>query len=308
MVDHKNEIKNYIKNNYSLTESINITKINLGNVKIVYKVIFSKTSLVFKFNLIEKNSKYIQNDMFYKEGITSKLIESNSNFSVEEYIDGHHLVIDEFYADYEKVIDNIYKIQCIGYNDKKNKSNTFEFLKNLKKKYVYPGINIEIEIDNIKKQIETINQSNILFNIKLCHRDLKFDNILKNGNTIFFIDFDLLDYDWCIMDIAGFSFNYIYSLRFGSILNLILKKYLGYLTNDISKRNIKEDKLLLLLSIKIFILRKIISRYDRYLIYKSQNNDIADRNQRGYYECLESLNKINLYIKKLLKNKNLNYM
>ena len=298
LINREKLLRNYLTNKINCDfdlDSIIIEEQNNGLTNKVYKVGFNNNWFIFKFFGLghffrfRVNKYYEYHNILYELSITNKIIYYNDNFSVEEYIEGNHLIVQDFAYNYKDVIDKISLMQGIRLTNKQKKPYYFEFLRKFKILHNYPKINLRNEIDIIIKQIKNINNTNELLNIKLSHADLKFNNILKNNNNIVFIDFDALCYDWCLMDIAIFSLNYIESPKFNIILNKILKYYLS-INNTLNNRPNKQDKILLLLCIKITIIRNLIGRYRRYLLYSKNNEtEIALRNKQNYHNSLKQM-------------------
>ena len=153
------------------------------------------------------------------EGISvPKIIEKNSMYFIEEYIDGN--LLDSLYSDYEKmnkqdidsIIDNIIKligINCHNLNKYIAWNNVSEFF-NLqinntesiweiyKNKYcsLYNLLNINDEtILKLRKLADRINSNRPLC---LIHGDRHKNNMIKKDKTLYFIDWEL----GCVGDLA----------------------------------------------------------------------------------------------------------
>ena len=147
-----------------------------------------------------------------------KIIEKNSMYFIEEYIDG--ILLDSLYNDYEKmakedldsIIDNIVKLisindsnlnKYITWNNvseffKLQVDNTESIWKIYKNKYysLYNLLNINDSIIlKLRKLTNVINSNRPLC---LIHGDRHKNNMIKKDNTLFFIDWDLS----CVGDLA----------------------------------------------------------------------------------------------------------
>jgi len=153
------------------------------------------------------------------EGISApKIIEKNSMYFIEEYIDGN--LLDSLYSDYEKmdkedidsIIDNIIKLIGINcYNLKKyivwnnvkeffklQVRNTESIWKIYKNKYssIYNLLNINDDtILKLRKLTDRINSNRPLC---LIHGDRHKNNMIKKDKTLYFIDWEL----GCVGDLA----------------------------------------------------------------------------------------------------------
>lgn len=153
------------------------------------------------------------------EGISvPKIIEKNSMYFIEEYIDGN--LLDSLYNDYEKmdkedidsIIDNIIKLidindhnlnKYIAWNNvseffKLQINNTESIWKIYRNKYysIYNLLNINDDtVLKLRKLTDRINSNRPLC---LIHGDRHKNNMIKKNKTLYFIDWEL----GCVGDLA----------------------------------------------------------------------------------------------------------
>lgn len=326
---------NLIKENYDISNIINMECINNGKINNTYKIITNTKKYIFQkinsdvfnnpYNLIY-NIENITNYLKQKNGNTLNLIHTKNNkslikigndyYRIYENIEGITYnktddldiiyLIGKAFGNFEKnLIDYNHKLK-ITIEDFHNTPKIYnDFIENVKNKNINE---IDNEVKFIKSKENIIYKIYNLLNVlptRLIHGDTKISNVIINNKDFTVIDLDTVMYSTILYDYGDM----IRSISDKTYLDLdkfkiVTKGYLGEMKNFLTKEEIDNMGI----SILIIILELGIRYLNDYVngnIYfktnnKKENIDKAKSLFELYNDIESKINIINNYIKEVV--------